>query len=75
MVKYEQEFYDLKRELEKDAFDDAFSAVADKFVTIICYKPADFDVWTALNNMILDYTYSNGIKVYKSGKTCILPQK
>ena len=64
--KYDQEFYDLKRELEKDAFDDAFSAVANKFDTLICYKPANFDVWAALNNMILDYTYSNGIKVYKS---------
>ena len=64
--KYDQEFYDLKSELEKNTFDYVFSVVANKFDTLICYKPADFDVWAALNNMILDYTYNNNIKVYKS---------
>ena len=64
--KYDKEFYDLKHELEKTAFNDAFSAVANKFDTLSCVKPADFDDWAALNNMVLDYTYSNGIKVYKS---------
>ena len=64
--KYDQEFKDLVHELEKDAFNDVFSTVDDKFDTLICYKPADFDDWAALNNMVLDHTYKNGIKIYTS---------
>lgn len=64
--KYDQEFKDLVSELKKAAFNDIFSAVDDKFDTLICYKPADFDDWAALNNMVLDHTYRNGIKIYTS---------
>ena len=65
-TEYDQELKDLASKISNDAFNDAFSTVANKFDTLICYKPADFDDWAALNNMVLDYTYRNGIKIYTS---------